>query len=141
MSELSAFLMDQAGRVENVRLVASERFCMEGEPVFWEIRCVSSIEDEELRRGATRRVPSPRGKGLYTNETDVSLYLGKLAAAATVFPDLKSSVLQDSYGVMGEDALLKAMLTPGEYADYLAKVQEVCGFDRSFSEMVDDAKN
>jgi len=133
--------MDQAGRVENIRFVASERFCVEGEAVSWEIRCVSSIEDEELRRGATRRVPSPRGKGLYTNETDVSLYLGKLAAAATVFPDLKSSVLQDSYGVMGEDALLKTMLTPGEYADYLAKVQEICGFDRSFSELVDDAKN
>lgn len=42
---------------------------------------------------------------------------------------------------MGEDALLKAMLTPGEYSDYLAKVQEVNGFDIAMDELVEDAKN
>lgn len=49
--------------------------------------------------------------------------------------------LQNSYGVMGADALLKVMLTPGEYADYLTKIQEVNGFDISFDEKVDEAKN
>jgi len=36
--------------------------------------------------------------------------------------------LQNSYGVMGADALLKTMLTPGEYPEYMEKVQEVNGF-------------
>lgn len=141
MSELSAFLMCNAGKVENVQFVASDRFVDENGPICWEIRCISSAEDEELRKACTRRVPSPRGKGMYTNETDINLYLGKMAALATVYPELKDSALQDSYGVMGADSLLKAMLTPGEYAEYLAKVQEVCGFDRSFPELVDEAKN
>jgi len=133
--------MCNAEKVKNVKFAASGRFTGKDGPILWEIRCISSAEDEELRKVCTKRVPSPRGKGTYTNETDINLYLGKLAAMATVFPDLTSSDLQDSYGVMGDDALLKAMLTPGEYAEYLAKVQEVCGFDRAFPELVDEAKN
>ena len=42
---------------------------------------------------------------------------------------------------MGAEALLKAMLTPGEYAAYAARVQEVCGFDEVFGELEDQAKN
>ena len=49
--------------------------------------------------------------------------------------------LQDSYKVMGADALLKTMLTPGEYAEYLTKIQEVCGFDTTMQDEVDEAKN
>ena len=41
---------------------------------------------------------------------------------------------------MGEDALLKAMLTAGEYAAYLEKAQEICGFGLE-SQEVDEAKN
>ena len=43
--------------------------------------------------------------------------------------------------MMGADALLKAMLTPGEYADYLTKIQEVCGFDETLQDEVDEVKN
>ena len=42
---------------------------------------------------------------------------------------------------MGAEARLKTMLTPGEYADYVLKVQEVCGFDTPLQDEVDDAKN
>ena len=42
---------------------------------------------------------------------------------------------------MGSDALLKRMLTSGEYAEFLTKVQEVNGFDVAFDEKVDEAKN
>ena len=33
------------------------------------------------------------------------------------------------------------MLTPGEYAEYLTKIQEVCGFDTTMQDEVDEAKN
>jgi len=69
------------------------------------------------------------------------LYLGRLAARCTVFPDLNDKTLQDSYSVMGADHLLRAMLTPGEYAEYLRQVQKICGFDVPFDELVDEAKN
>ena len=83
----------------------------------------------------------PGKKGQYIPEMDANIYMGKLAAACTTFPNLNDKELQDSYHVMSADALLKAMLIPGEYANYLNKVQEVNGFDITMDELVDEAKN
>ena len=142
MANLSAFLAQNAIKVENVKHVVSKRFLDEnGEPIPWEICCITSTEDEALRKACTKRVPIPGKRNQYTQETDYNLYLGKLAAKCTAFPNLNDAELQNSYGVMGADALLKTMLTPGEYADYLMKIQEVNGFEVSFEEAVDEAKN
>lgn len=141
MSNLSAFLSQNAIKVENVKYVASKRFVEEGKPVEWEISCITTTEDEALRKACTKRVPIPGKRNQYTQETDYNLYLGKLAARCTAFPNLDDKELQDSYGVMGSDALLKKMLNPGEYSDYLNKVQEVNGFDVEFSEEVEEVKN
>ena len=142
MSGLSAFLADNVLPAENEKYVVSKRFLGEdGEPVEWEIRAISSAEDEELRRACRKRVPVPGKRGQYTQETDADTYIGKLAVACTVFPDLRNKELQDSYHVLGEEALLKAMLTAGEYSSYLEKVQQVCGFDADMQELVEQAKN
>ncbi len=142
MSNLSAFMAGNAVVEENVKHVASKRFLDENKkPIEWEIKCITSTEDEAIRKACMKRVPVPGKKGQFIPETDVDLYLGKLAVACTVFPNLNDAELQNSYGVMGADALLKRMLKPGEYADYLAKVQEVNGFSVPMDELVDDVKN
>lgn len=139
---LTAFLAENAERVENVKCVVSERFKdADGKPIPWEIRAITSAEDETLRKACTKRVQVPGKKYQYQRETDYDMYLGKLAAACTVFPNLKDAELQNSYRVMGEEELLKKMLSAGEYAEYLVKVQEVCGFDRDFEDLVNEAKN
>ena len=109
--------------------------------MLWEIKTISATEDEALRKACAKRVPVPGKKNQYQRETDYDMYLGKLAVACTVFPDLNNADLQNSYHVMGGEALLKAMLTPGEYAEYVSKVQEVCGFDTTLQDEVDEAKN
>ena len=142
MGNLSGFLSQNAVKIDNVSYVASKRFLDEnGKPIPWEIECITSTEDEALRKACTKRVPVPGKRNQYTQETDYNLYLGKLAARCTAFPNLDDAELQNSYGVMGADALLKTMLTPGEYSDYLMKIQEVNGFEVSFEESVDEAKN
>ena len=139
---LSAFLAENATAVENVKYVVSKRFVGEdGQPVAWEIKAISGSEDEALRRACVKRALVPGRRNQYQRETDYDMYMGKLAAACTVFPNLKDKELQDSYRVVGEEALLKTMLTPGEYAEYLGKVQEICGFDVSLQDEVDEAKN
>lgn len=150
---LSAFLKENAILAENVKFVASKRFVEAkeietpdgketvSEPIEWEIRAIDSKQDESLRKSCTRKVQVPGRKGQYTNETDYDKYVGKLAVACTVFPNLNDKGLQDNYGAMGADELLKAMLLPGEYAEYLNKVQEICGFDIPLSDMVDEVKN
>ncbi|EMS70270.1 phage tail assembly chaperone [Ruminiclostridium cellobioparum] len=142
MNNLSAFLKQNALENENVKFVASKRFVDEsGKPVEWEICGITSEEDEDIRKACTRKVQVPGKKGQFTPETDYNAYLGKLAARCTVYPNLNNAELQNSYGCMGADSLLKTMLKPGEYAEYLAKIQEVNGFDVTMEELVDEAKN
>ena len=139
---LSAFLSENAIPVENIKFAASPRFVDENKkPVEWEIKTITGTEDEALRKSCARRVPVPGKRNQYQKETDYDLYLGKLAVACTVFANLNDKGLQDSYKAMGAEALLKAMLTPGEYAAYVEKVQEVCGFSTPIQEEVDEAKN
>lgn len=139
---LSAFLSENAIPVENIKFAASPRFVDENKkPMEWEIKTITGTEDEALRKSCARRVPVPGKRNQYQKETDYDLYLGKLAVACTVFPNLNDKGLQDSYKAMGAEALLKAMLTPGEYAAYVEKVQEVCGFSTPIQEEVDEAKN
>lgn len=59
-----------------------------------------------------------------------------------VEPDLQNIELQDSYGVNNPEALLMAMVDlPGEYANLQAFVSELCGFDVTMEEKVEEAKN
>lgn len=142
MGDLSCFLAQNAVKVENVKYMASNRFIgVDNKPVKWEIKCISPEEDELLKKECTKRVPVPGKRGMFIPETDYSLYVGKLAAACTIYPDLNNKELQDSYHVMGGDALLKKMLTPGEYNEYLSKVQAVNGFDIDMGDLVEEAKN
>lgn len=140
---LSAFMLENAVTVQNVQYAASSRFVDQasGQPALWEIRCLTSAEDEALRASCMEQSPLPGKRGQFTRELNVNKYLGKLAAACTVHPNLDDQALQDSYHVMGADALLKAMLTAGEYASYLVKVQAICGFDQSLQDEADTVKN
>jgi hypothetical protein len=139
MSNFSTFMAENAIKAEPCKLIASKRFTGEdGEPEQWLIGPVTGAEDEELRREATRRVPAANGRGGFVAETDFNRYLGLLAARCTLYPDLNDASLQNSYGVLSPDNLLKTMLTAGEFAEYAAKVQDVCGFD--MAEAVEEAK-
>ena len=142
MSNLSAFLAQNAIKVEIEKYVASKRFLNEeGKPMEWEIGGINSEEDELLRKSCTKRVPVPGKRNAFIPETDFNTYVTKQAVKCTLFPNLNDKELQDSYGVMSGEALLKVMLTPGEYADYISKVQEVNGFNRPLEDAVEEAKN
>lgn len=141
MSQFSAFLSQNRAKPENKKVVASKHFVEDGKPILWELRCLSAKESEAIKKSCTYRAPVPGKKGLYLPETDFDAQACKLAAASTVFPDLNSKELQDSYGVLSAEDLLQAMLTPGEYLDYVRKAQEVNGFDVDMSDLVDEAKN
>lgn len=141
MSDFSMFMAGNAEKDEVVKYVASNRFKNKGKAVAWELKAVSSDLDETIRKECTKKVPVPGKRGQYNQETDTDKYIGKLCVASTVFPNLNDAELQDSYGVKSADALLKAMLKPGEYTEYKAKVMEVNGYDMSMEELVDEAKN
>lgn len=138
--DLSSFFRENAVKTEEVKYVVSTRFVDKNKkPVEWILRPVSSQTDEDLRKQST--ITKKNMSGQSQLELDVNKYIGLLAVACTVYPNLNDENLQNSYAVMGADSLLKKMLLPGEYANYLLKVQEICGFDQKIDDMIKQAKN
>lgn len=142
MSNLTAFLAQNALKSEVEKHVVSKRFIDENKkPIKWEVGAVDSVEDEALRKSHTKRLPVPGKKNMFQPVTDFDAYSASLAVKCTIFPNLHDAELQKSYGVMGAEALLKTMLLPGEYAEYLKIVQAVNAFDVGMEETVEEAKN
>ena len=142
MSDFSAFLAQNKVKQENVKFVVSKNFIgSNGKPIEWELRPVTADEDEAIRRAATKKVKVAGRSNAYTQEMDSNTYLAKLTAASVAYPDLNNAELQNSYKVMGAEALLKAMLTGGEFITLSSKVAEINGFDTDINEAVEEAKN
>lgn len=113
-----------------------------GEPVKWEIRPLTTAEDEQIRNDCTYDAPVPGKRGQYRTKIDVNAYLNKQMCAAIVFPDLRNAELQDSYGVKTPEDLLKALVDdPAEFADLREFIQEISGFSTDLTEEVQEAKN
>lgn len=107
-----------------------------GEPLWWEIRRISTAEDERLRDECIREAKGKAGR------INSGLYLKKMAAASVVTPCLYNAALQDSYGVKTPEDLLTSLIdNPGEYQEFIKFVQKVHGFDVTMEERVQRAKN
>lgn len=139
---LTAFLAQNAKKIDNVEFVASDRFVDSdtSKPMPWEICCITAAENASLRKSCMRTIPVPGKKGQFTQDFDANAYLAKVSVRCTVFPNLNDAELQASYGVMGAEQLITTMLTPAEFEDYSTKVLQVNGFQTG-DEMVADAKN
>lgn len=126
--ELFDFLKENAGNRGEAEITVSDRF-----PA-WRIRPIGADEDESLRRRCTVRVSD--GHGGSFPECDPNLYLTAVAAASVVQPDLDDAELQNSYGVLGREKLLLAMLTKAEFDRLCAEITR-----EGFGDLVEQAKN
>ncbi len=61
-------------------------------PIAWELRCLDSQRDEELRKSCTKRLEVPGRKGQFTKDTDFDKYVGLLTVECVVFPNLNCSI-------------------------------------------------
>lgn len=142
MSNLKAFLNENAIKRENVKVVVSDRFVNEkNQPVEWELSVLDNAQYEELVNECKKRVPINGDHRQTTIETDVNKLVDLLISTCTVYPNLNDVELQDSYGTIGDIATVKAMLTPGEYATLSASVQQCLGFSVDMNDKVKEAKN
>lgn len=140
MADLKAFLACNVDKVENRKVVISNRFKDEkGNPIEWELKTLSAEDNDALERTCYVNVPVVGRKGQFTRELDRNKYTSLLLAETVVYPDLNNAELQDSYGVKTPDALLKKMLTLSEYnklAEELANASS-----ENINDLVDEAKN
>lgn len=130
---LEDFLQENVDTIEPIKVALSPRF-----KAPFEIKAITENENAAIRKSCRKKVKQKYGQ--YTTETDQDLYLVRLVAACTVTPDFKNAQLQANWGVVGEEALIQKMLTPGEYAELLNQIQLVCGFDLDIEEAKDEIK-
>lgn len=143
MSKFARFMKSNKIERENVKHPVTKSLCDEkGVPLEWEFRHIISKENEEIRESCTMDVPVTGKPNMYRPKLKSSLYIQKMIAASVAAPDLYDRDLQDSYGAMTPEDLLLAMVDdPGEYNDLAAFVQKFQGFNVSFEDKVNEAKN
>lgn len=143
MGEFSRFLKLHREEKANVRFAATTAFKDEdGNPWEWEFKPLSTAEHDRIRDNCMVEAKVRGKKGMTQPKLDMSKYIAKMMVACTVEPDLHEVELQDSYGVMSAEDLIKELIpNPGEYGKLSVFLQEYNGFDVIEGEMVEEAKN
>ena len=143
MSKFSKFMKDNKVTKENGFYAATKSLCDDdGTPLLWEFRHITSKENEIIRDDCTKDVPVAGKSNVYRPKISTSRYIQQMIVASTVTPNLYDAELQDSYNVKTPGDLLMAMVDdPGEYNDLAAFIQKFQGFDTSFDDKVEEAKN
>jgi hypothetical protein len=142
MSNFSKFMKANKIQKQNVMHPVTKSLTDEnGEPLLWEIKPLTTKENESIRESCTFEVPVKGKPNQYRPKIDMNMYQNKLICAAVVFPDLNDKELQDSYHVMTPEDLIKEMVDdPAEYTDLMVFIQQLSGF-KTLQEEVDEAKN
>lgn len=143
MSKFSKFMKSNKIEKKNEMYAPTKSLCDEnGKPLEWEFRHITSKENETLRDECMIEVPVTGKPNMFRPKLQTGKYVKKMIVASVVVPDLLDAELQDSYGVKTPEELLLAMVDdPGEYSDLAAFVQRFQGFDVSFNDKVEEAKN
>ena len=129
--DLKAFLMERVLTQAEEEYLVSQRFLGEDkQPAPFLLCPIGETEHDLLRRACMR-----------DGKIDVSDYLAGLVCACVKRPDLRDAALQKSWGVLGEQDLIRKMLLPGEYAGLLKRVQALCGFDVEEDPLREQIKN
>lgn len=142
MSNFSKFMKANKIQKQNVFHAVTKSLMDEnGEPLLWELKPLTTKENEAIREACTVDVPVKGKPNMYRPKTDMNKYQTKLMCAAIVSPDLNNAELQNSYGVMSAEDLLKEMVDdPAEYTDLMLFVQQISGF-KTLQDEVEEAKN
>ena len=95
-------------------VLLTERMTEDGGQMLFRIRPMSQRENEDIWKRCGE---------------DAKRYEGLVLAESVVFPDLKDAALQNSYGVVGTERLLRKLLLAGEYDRLRMAVEEINGGD------------
>ena len=143
MSNFNRFMKKNKITKENTTFPATKSLVDEnGNPLEWVIKPLTTKENDNIRDECMIDVPVKGKPNVYRPKLNTSKYIAKMMCACIVEPNLYDKELQDSYGVMTPDELLKEMIDdPGEYQALAAFVQEFNGFNTTLEDKVEEAKN
>lgn len=135
MSKFQAFLKGNVKRIKTKKVFISDAFVNEeGELQPFVIRTIPTPVIEALQKECT--LIDENGK----TDFDTVKFNKRTIIEGLVVPDLKDKELQDSYEVIGEEALLNEMLLYGESNKLVKEINQLNGF-KNINEKIDEVKN
>ena len=143
MSNFSRFMKANKVARANTTFPATKSLVDEnGKPLEWTIKPLTTTENENIRESCMIDVQVTGKPNMYRPKLNTSKYIAKMVAASIVEPNLYDKELQNSYGVMTPEDLLKEMVDdPSEYNDLVAFIQDYNGFNATLEDKVEEAKN
>ncbi len=143
MSKFSRFMKQNKIKKENTTFAPTKSLLDEnGEPIKFIIKPLTTKENEDIREACTVDIPVTGKPNMFRPKLNTSKYLAKMLCSCIIEPNLFDKELQDSYGVMTPEDLIREMIDdPGEYQDFVVFVQNFNGFNVSLEDKVDNAKN
>jgi Phage XkdN-like protein. len=131
MSKFKSFFKEKAKKIEPVK-VKLDRFDEE-----FVLQPLTPNQQEKIMDASKKSKPGMKGR------TEQVVSEGKFTKLrvieAMIVPDLNDTELQESYGVMGAEDLLNAMLTADEVTDLLTAV--IDEESETVNDLVEKAKN
>lgn len=143
MSKFSRFMKQNKIKKENTTFAPTKSLLDEnGEPIKFIIKPLTTKENEDIRESCTVDIPVTGKPNIFRPKLNTSKYLAKMLCSCIIEPNLFDKELQDSYGVMTPEDLIREMIDdPGEYQDFVTFIQNFNGFNVSLEDKVDNAKN
>lgn len=143
MSNFNRFMKQNKITKENTTFPATKSLVDEKRnPLEWTIRPLTTKENDAIRDECMIEVPVVGKPNMYRPKLNTSKYIAKMMCACIVEPNMYDKELQDSYGVMTPEELLKEMIDdPGEYQSLVAFIQDFNGFNTTLDDKVEEAKN
>lgn len=139
MSKFQQFFKQNKIKKANVKYPATNSLLDEnGKPLEWTIRPLTTTESDIIKKEC---IYYEKENGEKVQRFDMDKYLCKISCACIVEPNLYDKELQDSYGVMTPEELLKSMIdNPIEYEKLKHFIDEYNGIPE-LNDKVEEAKN
>lgn len=143
MSTFNQFMKQNKIQKENTTFAATKSLLdEEGKALLWTLKPLSTKENDSIRDDCTKEIGVVGKPNMFRPKLNTSKYIASMICASVLEPNLNDKALQDSYGVMTPEELLKEMVNdPGEYGDLAGFVQEFNGFTTTMDDKVEAAKN
>lgn len=143
MSKFSRFMKKNKIVKENTTYAVTKSLIDEnGNPLIWTIKPLTTKENDAIRDECMVDVPVKGKSNVFRPKLNTSKYIAKMLCACVVEPNLYDKELQDSYGVMTPEELLKEMVdNAAEYDAFTTFVQNFNGFNGTIEDKVEEAKN
>ncbi len=141
--DLSFFMPGVAEETEEIERLVSKRFKdKSGNIIPFRFKAITTERIEELEKLHTIPVYSGSRRRKTGERLDQARFMAHIAVESTVYPNFKAAEFRKKYKLQDPIEIAKKVLhIGGEFTEWINITNEINGFDDSFEDLEEAAKN